>query len=196
MKLATPPEAKPLLANSWSCDPWSALCYFPFSPRGSLGLPAWQLSDAYTPIQPEGPGRGRTTHSFPSSQALDAHTDSPVIPVLFAFRISNFFIIFFPMRPWVLSILLSPLGMCVQSKHLLTASFWILRRIFIEFLLHCFLPLSINYPVSSSRSPSPNSRFFVCMKTPWIYLHLPCNLTLVVFHSWHAPVTAWYQRTV
>ena len=42
------------------------------------------------------PARGPVRdHLSPSSQALDAHTDSTDIPVLFVFRISNFFIIFF-----------------------------------------------------------------------------------------------------
>lgn len=60
------------------------------------------------------------------------------------------------MLPWFLSLLPSPLGMCVQSKFLLTASFWILGQIFIEFLLHCFPPLWINYPVSLRVTMSPS----------------------------------------
>lgn len=65
-----------------------------------------ELGGAYTPILPEGPvmslggrggvgRRGGTTDLSFSSQTLEAHTDSRGVQVLFVFRISNFFIIFF-----------------------------------------------------------------------------------------------------
>ena len=65
-----------------------------------------ELGGAYTPILPEGPvmslggrgvmgRRGGTTDLSFSSQTQEAHTDSMGVQVLFVFRISNFFIIFF-----------------------------------------------------------------------------------------------------
>lgn len=97
-------KAKSPLADPWFSDLRFTLHHFPYSVwlpwASSLEVPWLQaltleLSGVYTSIQPEGPERGGTTHCSPSSQALDAHTDSKGVPVLFVFRISNFFIIFF-----------------------------------------------------------------------------------------------------
>ena len=94
MKLATPlqfgrsfPSSKPLVLRCLTCTVLFSLLLV-WLPWTSNLTAQWCLY----PIQLEGPARD---HSSPSSQALDAHTDFTDIPVVFVFRISNFFIIFF-----------------------------------------------------------------------------------------------------
>lgn len=59
----------------------------------------WELSGTYTSIQSGGPAtslsQGEELPFLSFSRTLDAHPDSMSVRVLFVFRISNFFIIFF-----------------------------------------------------------------------------------------------------